>query len=209
MGVVPNEPFYSSATPRNMAISLLGELRAAEAVPALAGWLRPRPGQNMIMLELTDLSPAGSALVKVGQPAVPALLDILASVGVSSEWKRTAVTEPDRVHVRFVGPPRERYSPLGDQCLRILVRIKGLEETEAGLKRYIAAETDDARKKNLEDALSALSRPSLREGFQNIQAQKEAIERNEWAGWWKRQQEEQARQKAWGPQPEATQEAGR
>jgi hypothetical protein len=205
MPVQPNESFYSSGTPRNTAIRLLGELRAAESVRALTQCLMPRPGQRIDVTELVYLGPAGRALVKMGMPAVPAVLDILASVGVSSEWKGTTVSEPDRVHVRFVGPPLERSSPLGDECLKILVRIKGLEETEVGLRRYIASETHQARKKNLEDALAALSRPNLRQVMLAFQAQEEAMQRTEWAGWWTREAEKQAREKALQAQPQPEQ----
>ena len=210
MPVKQREPYYSSSTPRNTAIRLLGELRAPEAVPALAEWLIPRPGQSLNVMELTDLPPAGMALVKIGMPAGPGVLDILASNGVSSEDARTKVV--DGIHVRYVGPKPQRSSPLGDGCLRVLVRIKGLEETEVALRKAIAAETDEARKRNLEDALSALSRPGLRGVFEAQQAQKEAIERIEWRNWWakeaarkaaeedlKRRREEQA-----SPEPDRT-----
>jgi len=201
--VRPDEPFYTGS-PRNSAIKLLGELRAPEAVPALTQWLVPRPGQSGVVDGLMYLSPAGYALVKIGMPAVPAVVDILASVGVTSEDKGEYIHElrGGVGYTRHVGPRPERYSPLGDDCLRILVQIKGLEETEAGLRRYIAAETGETRKKNLEEALSALSRPSLREGFLNIQAQDEARDGNQWRGWWKKQEGEQARKKARQPQPE-------
>jgi hypothetical protein len=170
------EGFYQRNTARNTAIRLLGQLRAPEAVLPLAQWLIPRPGEQSGATEsLSDLimTPAGTALVQIGMPAV---LDILASIGVSSEDKGEYIHElRDGIgYTRRVGPPMERYSPLGDQCLRILVYIKGLEETEVGLRRYIAAETDGARKKNLEDALAALSRPALRDTFKMLQAQREA-----------------------------------
>jgi hypothetical protein len=208
--VKQNEPYYTSSTPRNTAIRLLGELRAPEAVPALAQWLIPRPGQSLNVMELTDLPPAGMALVKIGMPAGPAVLDILASNGVSSEDARTKVV--DGIHVRYVGPKPQRSSPLGDGCLRVLVRIKGLEETEVALRRSIAAETDEARKRNLEDALSALSRPGLRGVFEAQQAQKEAIERIEWRNWWAKEAARKAaeedlkrrREKQASPEPDPT-----
>jgi len=196
-----DEPFYSPATPRNTAIRVLGEWRAPEAVLAIAQRLMPISGQTTASTVATDLSPAGWALVKIGMPAVPAVMDILASAGVSSEDKGEYIHEliGGGGHTRRMGPPLEGSSPLGDQCLRILVLIKGLAETEAGLRREIAAETSDSRKKNLEDALAALGRPSLRQGLQNIRAQTEAREWSDWRGWWKREEEKQAKEKA--PQP--------
>jgi len=199
--VEQGEPFFEDGTPRNTAIKLLGNLRDPEAVPALAKWLMPRPGQEVgsVMRE-TFLPPAGTAIVKIGMPAVPAVLDILASVGVTSELKGTYVQEGPGV-TRYVGPPPEHRSPLGDFCLRILVDIKGLDETEACLRRYIAAEEGVTRKKNLEGALAFLRRPG-RDNSEKIQAQKEARDRSDWAGWWKKQ-EEQAKENAAQPQPEA------
>lgn len=205
--VEEKEGFYQRNTARNIAIRLLGQLRAPEAVLPLARRLIPKTGQESGATEsLSDLviTPAGDALVEIGTPAVPAVVDILATVGVSSEDKGRYIHEErgGGGYTRRVGPPLEHSSHLGDQCLRILVYIKGLEETEAGLRREIAAETAESRKKNLEQALAALSRPSVREGFQSIQAQKEAREHNEWRGWWKKQEEEQARKKALQPHPE-------
>jgi hypothetical protein len=200
--VSKGEPFVFR-TPRNAAIGLLGELRAAEAVPALIGWLGSKPGQSHAGYA-GALPPAEAALIEIGNPAVPALLDILASTGVSSEPKGEYVHElRDGVgYTRYVGPPLEHVSRHGDMSLLILVGIKGLEETEAGLRRWVAAESDPTRKKNLQDALEALSRPSLRNGFEKMQADREAQERHEWAGWWTRQeQEKKAQQQTVGQQP--------
>jgi GNAT superfamily N-acetyltransferase len=174
------EDFYAP-TSRNTAIGLLGKLRAAEAAPALAQWLAPRAGQGpSFSLDLSPFSPAGTALVEIGMPAVPVVMDLLAANGVSSEDSRTWVNSGTPGEWRRVGPPPERVSPFGDECLRILVSIKGLEETEAGLRRAVSREDDEARKKNLEDALAALLRPALRQTFENRQAQKEARE-DKWA----------------------------
>jgi hypothetical protein len=201
--IAAGEDFLDRGTPRNLAIELIGDLRLAEAVAVLCEWLTPKDGQVAFEgSRETNLSPAGTSLVKIGMPAVPAVLDMLATLGISSDDKGRYIHEVTggAGHTRRVGPPIERSSPLGDQCLRILVEIKGLEETEARLRRDIAAETGEARKKNLEDALAALSRPSLREGFQHVQKQNEVREWSEWRGWWKRQEEEKARQKATEPQ---------
>jgi hypothetical protein len=197
-----NEPFYGSSA-RNTAIALIGQLRAPEAVPALAQLLSAKAGQSVLRDGLSSLSPAGKALVDIGMPAVPAVLDILAAVGVSSEDKGTYVhgERPGVGETWRVGPPLEKSSPLGDQCLRIVVRIKGLEETEAGLRRWIAAEPDARRRKNLQDALEALSRPALRKGFEIMQAQRESQERTDWAGWTRQEQEKKAQQQAVEPQP--------
>ena len=58
----------------------------------------------------------------------------------------------------------EKRSPLGDDCLEILLTIEGSEAAEATLGRAISGEEDKTRKKNMEEALSALSRLYLQDG---------------------------------------------
>lgn len=69
-----NADRYSDET-RSAAAYLLGELRAIEAVPVLAKALADEPGPKIIF----DLSrydvPVFTALVKIGRPAVPAMIE--------------------------------------------------------------------------------------------------------------------------------------
>ena len=46
--VKAGEEFYNSTTPRNIAIYLLGELRATEAISELIQWLEPHQGLSLI-----------------------------------------------------------------------------------------------------------------------------------------------------------------
>jgi len=62
-------------------VRLAGELRMVEAAPALAKWISVRTGGGLITQfreESLQDSPAGTALVQIGDPAIPTLQDLLA-----------------------------------------------------------------------------------------------------------------------------------
>ncbi len=161
--VTEREPFLLSNTPRNMAMSLLGRLRAKEAVPDLVSWLEPRKGQSFVVFEEPALSPAGYALVEIGLPSVTPVLEIIRQKGCSSPDTRKRIVEGTRI--RFEPQKLEKYSPLGDEALRIIAWIKGVEETGFTLRKAIEAETDATTKENLQSALTLLNHPTSRGRF--------------------------------------------
>ncbi len=157
--VKKGEPFYSSTTSRNIAMRLLGEMRAKEAVPDLVDWLVLKEGQGSAISELMIFSPAGYALAEIGLPSVPPLLQIIQEKGCSSAEAPEKILEG--VHVRYKRKPGARMSPLGDQCLKIIVRIKGVDQTGFSLQRAIEGESDETKKQNLESALELLRAPTF------------------------------------------------
>lgn len=139
--VEPGEPFYASSTSRNVAITLLGELRAAEGVWDLASWLSPKAGQALTRVEMMMFSPAGEALVKIGLPSLQALAQVLKS-----------------------DPRRE----LREQCLKMIVQIKGLRGTELLVEDLVSVETDQKQKENLEAAQNVLQEPKFRNTLEKL-----------------------------------------
>jgi HEAT repeat protein len=81
----PHEP----AQPWTNAVRLAGELKIAEAAPALAKWIRLNAGTGTLSLSrearLVDY-PAGQALVQIGVPAIPALVGVLDSGNLYERW---------------------------------------------------------------------------------------------------------------------------
>jgi len=139
--VKEGEQFYTSTTSRNISISLLGRLRAKEAVADLMKWLIPKPGQGMVVDEEMMFSPAGYALAEIGLPSVPPLFHLLKAEGNVA---------------------------LREQCIKIIVRIKGLPETELLLEDILAKETDNSKRENLKSAQDLLKNPKFRKILENI-----------------------------------------
>lgn len=152
--VEEGEPFYGLSRSRNVAINLLGKMRAKEAVDELTGWLVPQEGQGQAISHLMVFSPAGFALAEIGLPSVPPLLKIIREEGCSSPDHRELVREGTRW--RYQPERLERESPLGDQCLKIIVAIKGMDETEFALQKALEAETNATRRENLQSAINWL-----------------------------------------------------
>jgi hypothetical protein len=113
------EPFYISATSRNTAIRLLARLRAADAVADLVQWITPREGQAMTMTELMRFGPAGNALVQIGLPSVPKLLERLEAEG---------------------------FTDAGTECLKLIVEIKGRDEADVFFRRQLDQDPTDRRR---------------------------------------------------------------
>lgn len=139
--VEEGEQFYSSVTSRNIAIFLLGQLRAKEATADLTKWLTPKPGQGLFVSEELVFSPAGYALVEIGLPSVSPLVELLKS---------------------------ERADALCEQCIKIIVSIKGLPETELLFEDILAKETDNSKRENLKSAQNLLKNPKFRKILENI-----------------------------------------
>jgi hypothetical protein len=154
------EPFYTGSTSRNIAIFLLGRLRAKGAVPHLVKWLEPQEGQSLSIDEEMMFSPAGYALADIGLPSVSPLMEIIRSDGCSSPEAPEMIHEDDG-GTRYKYPPGYRRVPLGDQCLKIIVRIKGVDESEFSLRKAMQAEPDKAKKANLQSALDLLRAPTF------------------------------------------------
>ena len=71
-------------------VKLAGELRIAEAAPSLAKWVSIRMGSpaNTLSEEAAlKKSPAGTALVQIGDPAVPALEVTLRDGNLRDRWQ--------------------------------------------------------------------------------------------------------------------------
>lgn len=71
------------------AVSLAGELKIVEAMPALAKWVSVRTGGGMTTLSSESgliNSPAGTALVQIGDPAIPALQETLEHGELHTRW---------------------------------------------------------------------------------------------------------------------------
>jgi hypothetical protein len=139
--VETGEQFYESTSSRNIAISLLGSLRAREATGELTKWLTAKPGQGQTVWEEMMFSPAGYALVEIGLPSVPPVIELLASDGDA--------------HLR-------------EQCIKIIVSIKGLRETEVMLEDLLASETSLAKKEKLEAVQAMLQDPKFRKALEKL-----------------------------------------
>jgi len=121
----------------------LVKLRAKEAVEDLTKWLSPKPGQVLIFGDFESylFSPAGYALVEIGLPSVTHLAELLKSEGAS---------------------------PLREQCIKIIVCIKGIPETELFLEDILAKETDNSKKENLKAVQRLLKEPKFRKIVEKV-----------------------------------------
>jgi len=136
------ENFFTSTTSRNIAISLLGKLRAKEAVADLSEWLSPKGGQATTTWAPPILTPAGYALFEIGLPSVPPVLNLLKT------------EKPNSLY-------REQY-------IKIIVCIKGLAETELLFEDALAKEADPTKKENLKLSLDFLKDPRFRKILQRV-----------------------------------------
>jgi hypothetical protein len=127
--VKEGEFYYSSATSRNIAIRLLGKLRAKSAVSHLMGWLVPKKGQALDTGEEMKYGHAGYALVEIGLPAVPPLLEKVKGQGVTT---------------------------LGKECMKVITTIKGKDEVSFLIKALLEKEKDKKAKENIQAALKYL-----------------------------------------------------
>jgi HEAT repeat protein len=119
------------STTEGLAIRVLGEMRAIEAVPALIKWATPPEGGYLIPnLEVSpSTTPAARALIKIGKPAEPALLEVVKQ------------------------SPQKRIWSIS---LSILQEIEGPKCLEVILEDAIAKETEAAAKANLQEGLKRL-----------------------------------------------------
>ena len=123
------EPFYISGTPRNLAIDLVGRLRAKEAVPELVDILLPKPGHSTDTSRLMFFGHAGYALVRIGLPSVAPVLERLKTL--------------------------ERWGDR-DPYLRVLVAIEGAARAEERLRQSIEREPAGKTRENLQATLADL-----------------------------------------------------
>jgi len=144
--VEKGEEFFTLTTSRNIAITLLGKLRAKEAVTDLTGWLAPKPGQATVIWNPRILTPAGYALFEIGLPAVLPLVELLKSEA----------------------PAPDSYSLRRDQTIKIIASIKGVAETEFFFEDVLAKETDQAKKHNLKVALDLLRDRKFRKILEHV-----------------------------------------
>jgi hypothetical protein len=152
--MVDNEPFDSSS-PRNDAIRLLGELRAAEAVDELVTWLTPRPEHSGQYF--ADRPPAHVALVKIGLPAVSALVGVIGEEGISPPFEGEVTSSPQGVvEVEYAEGYLERMSPKGDAALGILREILGEEGAAVALEERLSFQPTAERRANVRTAIERL-----------------------------------------------------
>jgi HEAT repeat protein len=124
------------------AAIVLGEYRASEAVPILVRHLEwdqaaPREAGGVMRHETKEELeetgwPVTQALVKIGMPAIPALLD------------RVTNTEDAGTTAR---------------CIWICQLIEGPEVTQFRLRGLLEKESDQKKKERIRSALEALARP--------------------------------------------------
>lgn len=124
------EEWLNPTTSRNIALSILGEMRSEEAIPHIMKWLRPQDGQVVIEDRSVRFSPAASALVKIGKPAVPALIALIEVEG-------------------------DEYPQKG--CLStILSEIEGQECAEHILTKVLTSQSNAQSKQRIESAIMKL-----------------------------------------------------
>lgn len=95
------EKVYSMASPPLLAIGLLGDLRAAEAVPLLLDRIGDE-FPRFVVRDVDRLTPAAQALARIGPPAIEPILD-RAGAADDEEWGMLAAslrTMEDREAVR-------------------------------------------------------------------------------------------------------------
>jgi hypothetical protein len=141
--VEKEEAFYNTFTPRNIAIFLLGKLRAKEAVPELIEFVTPKPGQGTVIDYFSPFSPATEALIQIGLPSVPAFLEKLQAG--QTPFKR-------------------------EQCVKALVAIKGLSETEHLIEDRMTDASSTQVKGNLKAVIEVLKGGPLRESLESIES---------------------------------------
>jgi hypothetical protein len=138
------ESFYNFYTPRNTAISLLGTFRAKEAIKTLTQWLSPKQEQSLIVDSKPFYTPAGAALVEIGLPSVLPIIE--------------RIKQGEKVYPNI----------LYDDCLRVLVTIKGVPETESLFESAIAKEKDATKKSNLQLALDIMKEPTMHKWLEDM-----------------------------------------
>ena len=132
IGMIDDDEDWSQrARQAKAAAFLLGEMRAVEAVPVLVRFIdredrlpffRPSDARRSDLAML----PAAAALVSIGEPSIPALMDRLRSV------ERHGI----------VAPPAEHL-------LRVLVELEGVEAAAARILRATLEEEDPAARRSL------------------------------------------------------------
>jgi hypothetical protein len=132
-----NENFCDFGTPRNLAIKLLGEMRAMEAVEPLLEWIAPHEGQICAFTRDIGEPFAVTALIKIGKPASVECL------------KRLALEDNDK-EIAF-GSKR-------GLMLRVIRKVEGDDVAHFMLQNAIDKEQDKDRKANLTAALELLDK---------------------------------------------------
>jgi hypothetical protein len=122
-----NDGWQDIGSTRSIAMTCLGEFRAVEAVPVLIKFLEPQPGEGFPLPASLPYCPASAALIKIGKPAIPAVIDILRRE-LKTGW-------------------------LGGQARLMLLKIEGWEVGKFQLQQAIATEDDPIKKAALESNL--------------------------------------------------------
>jgi hypothetical protein len=119
------------------AMLILGEMRAPEAAEVLASYIAfpqklPPAGRRVVVMRGGSAThwPAAEALIKIGAPCVPAVVDKLAHTDNSDE---------------------------GEACLAVLHALRERDSVSEALGKAIAQERDTKRRFRLEAGLRLLS----------------------------------------------------
>jgi len=113
----------SKPQPWNNAVQLAGDLRIVEAVPNLAKWIGSQTGLGITGLSLElklENDPAGKALAEIGEPALPALAQVLKQ---GNESKRRAALYA----LNLIGSP----------SAKAIFREHLTRESDPGLKQFM------------------------------------------------------------------------
>jgi hypothetical protein len=156
--VEKGEPFFITSSSRNIAIYLLGKLRAREAVVDLTKWLTPKPKQSQWRLDSLLLSPAGMALFEIGLPSVPYVVEVLKSAETDGNIE------------------------LRRQCVKIIVSIKGLPETDLLFEEALATESVSAKRDKLKAVLDLLRDQKFRKILKNVHKKVNRLEKEKGSG---------------------------
>lgn len=131
-------------TSRNIAIYLLGKLKAKEAISCLVSWLAPREGQKInLYSSWYDVyhSPAMYAMIDIGLPSVPVFANFL--------------KEQDN-------------APIIIDNISIIAAIKGIPETKLLIDEMLKKEEEPKKKENLQKAQDLMNDPKELGWIENI-----------------------------------------
>lgn len=146
----PDEDRDIARTTRwNVAVSLLGELKATEAIRDLVRNLN-RTGEAV--LTRPRIRPVEKALIRIGEPAIPILVEALSQPDLRREATSTLGEIGQPALNRLLDALSHGSPPVRGGAALALSRIGGANARDA-IQRALRAETNEEVKKELEEAL--------------------------------------------------------
>jgi HEAT repeat protein len=140
-----------------LAVDLLGDLRATEAIDILVRNLN-ETGQNGIVISL-HYRPVASAIAAIGAPAIPRLIVALSDEDRGIRWE--AASTLARIGSAAVNPLEEALSQDNADTkagAALALTWIGGPEAEAAFKHAIETEMDPETLSKLKDALQEIHR---------------------------------------------------